>query len=163
VAAAPPGLTHSWTEANSLRVRAETHTGLPLVYAGVRVGGFFEAGCAASTTAAPLLFIPSFPRPWPRYFPPIPRLLAQILELGLLSGLSPLRSIGSGACSDSWLRSCFAPAWARPLAQAETFSSSSRFWPPSSVPSIAQIACPSQPMAIAARPCPPIANTARSH
>jgi len=83
--------------------------------------------------------------------------------LGLWPGLSFWRSTGSGACSDSWLRSCFAPARARALAQAQTFSSSSRFRPPSSVPSLGQIACPSQPMAIAARPCPPMAIAARSH
>ena len=54
MAAAPPGLSHSWLEANSLGVRVENHTGLPLVYAGVRVGGVFEAGCTALLQPLPL-------------------------------------------------------------------------------------------------------------
>jgi len=73
--------------------------------------------CFASTPAAPLLFIYLLPRSWPPYFPPIPRLLAHNLELGLWPGLGFRRSTGSGACSDSWLCSCFAPARARALAQ----------------------------------------------
>jgi hypothetical protein len=38
--------------------------------------------CFASTPAAPLLFLYLLPRSWPRYFPPIPGLLAQTSSLG---------------------------------------------------------------------------------
>jgi len=77
--AAPPGLSHSWPEANSLGVRVENPTGLPSVYVGVPVGGFFEAGRAALPQPLPLRssYIPSFLRSWPPYIPPIPSLLAQ--------------------------------------------------------------------------------------
>jgi hypothetical protein len=47
VAATPRELSRSWPEANSLGVRVQNHTGLPLVCVGVQVGGFVEAGCAA--------------------------------------------------------------------------------------------------------------------
>jgi hypothetical protein len=52
--AAPPGLSHSWPEANSLGVRVENPTGLPSIYVGVRMGGFFEAGRAALPQPLPL-------------------------------------------------------------------------------------------------------------
>jgi len=69
VAAAPPGLCHSWPEANSLGVRVENHTGLRLVCLGVRVGGFLKLDvllCLNPCHSAPL-YIPS------------PSLLASIL------------------------------------------------------------------------------------
>jgi hypothetical protein len=54
LAATAPGLSHSWPEAIALGVRVENHTGLPLVYVGVQVGRFFEAGCTALPQPLPL-------------------------------------------------------------------------------------------------------------
>jgi hypothetical protein len=118
--------------------------------------------CLNHCRSAPL-YIPSFPCSRSLYFPPIPRLLAQNLELGLWPGLICLWSTGSGASFDSWLRSCFAPARAQALAQASTFGSGSRFRPPSSLHFESQIACTSQAIASAASSCPTMARAARPH
>ena len=118
--------------------------------------------CLNHCRSAPLYILPFF-RSWPPYFPPIHRLLAQNHRARTVARPELWHSTGSGACSDSWLCSCFDLARARALAQAETFSSSSSFRPPSSIPSVGQIACPSQPMAIAARSCQPMAIAARPY
>ena len=115
---------------------------------------FFEAGRAALPQPLPLRssYIPLFLRSWPPYIPPVPRLLAPKPSS---SGWGP------GSSSDLWLLlrllvvlvlcvSCSGPGpWS---CSSLNFCSSSRFRPPSSVPSVGQIARPCQPMALVARP-----------
>ena len=175
MAAAPPGLSHSWPDANLLGVRVENHTGLPSVCVGVRVGGFLKLVvllCLYPCRSA-LLYIPS------------PSLLASILPTHPLASRAKPRAryvsralAPSSGCSPGW--ACggalalalaptlgFAHALLRPgpvlLLKLKLFGTISRFRAPSSVPSVSQIACPSQPMAITARPWQPMAVAARPH
>jgi hypothetical protein len=94
--------------------------------------------CFASTTAAPLLFIYLLSLA-PGVLTSLPSLSCwcktsssgcgpgSSCELWLWPGLSCWRSTGSGACSDSWSRSCFAPARARALAQLQLLAQAQGF------------------------------------
>jgi hypothetical protein len=96
VAAAPPGLSHSWPEANSLGVRVENHTGLTLVCVEVRVGGFLKLDvllCLNPCRSAPL-YIPS------------PSLLASLLPFHpSASGAKPRAQAvaRAGLLAEHWL------------------------------------------------------------
>jgi hypothetical protein len=162
VAAAPPGLSHSWSEENSLGVTVENCTELALRSVGVRIGGFLKLDallCLNHCRSAPLYT--SCPSLLAFLLPPIPRRRVRKPRAQTAARAELWRSIDSSTCCDSGLCFCFALAWARTHAPVQTCTSRSRFQPPSSVPSVGQIACASHPMASAARPCQPMAVAIR--